>query len=369
MKINNQSKILDKQYQAEIKSKEERIKEINDAYNKKIQDISEASDNEIREKRNLEREKISQELDLENERWEEVRKKWNKKNALMEDQKIKEENNQKDELIANRLGHGEKMEKEQEAINKNIISFKEQGDKRLNELKEANNYKIYQEEIKSRKNMESYSNFSQQKQREIDRAIAEKERENQAALRDIKEENARQLNEREKINQENLKRMDESNKNKLSMAEKGFKEKIERMQRESDQTIENLSLQSQKEINKIKQSESRDKGFIKNRSNDPFYLITNLNPKLTNNEKEYFLRLSVPEHEKDSVTVDGNGRNLKISQTRRFSDETKNEDGTVNKSSRSEVISQSVKLEDNINPRKISHSYKDNELIFKIPKA
>ena len=251
-------------------------------------------------------------------------------------------------------------------------------------MQDNTNQQIYKEEIKSRNNIDSlrkenerlenlaiksYSNFSNSQQKEIDQAIAEKEREHRAILKNVKEENARQLNEREKINQENLKRMEESNNNKLITADKGFKRKIEQMEKDSNQTIANLSSRSEKEINKLKQNESKDKNLISEKSKDPFYSITNLNPRIADNEKEYILRISVPEHEKESIILDGNGRTLKLSQTRRFADESRNENGTMSKSSRSEVISQVINLNDLINPRKITHSYQDNELTFKIPKA
>lgn len=369
MKINDQNKILDTRYQKEIKAKEDRIKEMNDAYNKKIQQVKESSEDEITENRNLERAKISQELEQEKEKWEDVRKKWKAKNAAIESENLMEEIGLQQELNTNRLRYGDIMEKEQAKLNQDISSLRERGDKSLRQVQDNSTSKIYQEEIKSRSNIESIKKENEYAENMAKKSYSEQEREHTARLRNIKEENARQLNEKEKVNQENLKRVDETNKNKLLMAEKDFKGRIEQMQKESEQTIGNISSKAQKEINKLKESESKDKNLIKEKTKDPFYSMTNLNPRLINNEKEYLLRLSVPEHEKESVIVGGDGRNLKITQTRRFSDESKNENGTVNKSSRSESISQSIKLDDIINPRKITQSYKDNELTFKIPKS
>jgi HSP20 family molecular chaperone IbpA len=251
-------------------------------------------------------------------------------------------------------------------------------------MQESSESKIYQEEIKSRKNIDSlrkeneqkenlaiksYANFSSAQQREIDQAIAEKEREHRQIIRKAQDENSRQLNERERINQENLKRVDEANKNKLLQTDASLQKKVKQVQKESEDAISTLSLKTQKEINNLKQSESKDKSIISNKASDPFYSITNLNPKITDNEKEYILKIPVPEHEKDSVIVGADGRNLKISQNRRYQDETRNVDGTLSKSSRSETISQSIKLGDLVNPRKITQTYDGNEIIFKIPKA
>ncbi len=384
MKISDQNRTLDAHYQKEVKAKEAKLKEVKDSYNKKIQEVKESSDDEVRINRNKERERISKELEEEKEKWDEVRKKWKEKEAILEFENQKGEIRNQQELEVNRIRHGKLMESDQNQFNKDINFLKERGNDSLREMQESVNAKIYREDIKSRNNIDSlrkenerlenlaiksYSNFSREQQREIDKAVAEKEREHRTILKNLKEENARQLNERDKVNQEDLKRKDEANKNKLLNAEKGFNKRIEQMKNESEKTISNYASKSQKELNRLKQNESREKNLITDKSKDPFYSITNLNPQLSEGEKEYTLKLSVPEHEKDSVILGGDKRTLKISQTRRFSDESKNENGTVNKSARSEAISQIVNLKDIINPRKITQSYQNNELIFKIPKA
>ncbi len=384
MKISEQNRILDSHYQREIKAKEAKIKEVKDAYNKEIQRIKETSEEEIRENRNLERERIAKEFEEEKERWEGVRKKWQEKEATFEDVKQLEEVKNTQEVTLNRFRHGKQMESDQFKFDNDINSLRERRNKILREMQENSDSKIYQEEIKSRKNIESlrkeneqkenlaiksYANFSSAQQREIDQAIADKEREHRQIIRKAQVENSRQLNERERINQENLKRLDDANKNKLQQTDANLQKKVKQVQKESEDAISTLSLKTQKELNNLKQNESKDKSIISNRTNDPFYSITNLNPRITNYEKEYILKISVPEHEKNSVIVGADGRNLKISHSRRYSDEAKNEDGTLSKSSRSETVSQSIKLEDLVNPRKITQTYQDNEIIFKIPKA
>ena len=384
MKISEQNKILDSHYQKEIKAKEAKIKEIKDAYNKEIQRIKVTSEEEIRENRNLERERIAKEFEVEKEKWEDVRKKWQEKEATFEDAKELEEVKNTQEVTLNRFKHGKQMESDQFKFDNDINSLRERRNKILREMQETSDSKIYQEEIKSRKNIDalrkeneqkenlaikSYANFSSAQQREIDKAVADKEREHRKIIRKTEVENSRQLNERDRINQENLKRLDDANKNKLQQADVTLQKKVKQVQKESEDAISTLSLKTQKEINNLKQNESKDKSIISNRANDPFYSITNLNPRITDNEKEYILKISVPEHEKDSVIVGADGRNLKISHSRRYSDAAKNEDGTLSKSSRSETVSQSIKLEDLVNPRKITQTYDGNEIIFKIPKA
>lgn len=384
MKISEQNKILDSHYQKEIKAKEEKIKEVKDAYNKEIQRIKVKSEEDIRENRNLERERIAKEFEQEKEKWEDVRKKWVEKDAALENAQQLEEVKNTQEVTLNRFRHGKEMESDQLKFDNDINSLRERRNKILREMQETSDSKIYQEEIKSRKNIESlrkekeqkenlaiksYANFSSAQQREIDQAIADKEREHRKIIRNAQVENSRQLNERERINQENLKRIDEANKNKLQQADVTLQKKVKQVQKESEDAISTLSLKTQKEINNLKQNESKNKNIISNKASDPFYSITNLNPRITDYEKEYILKISVPEHEKDSVIVDADGRNLKISHNRRYSDEARNEDGTLSKSSRSETVSQSIKLGDLVNPRKITQTYDGNEIIFKIPKA
>ncbi len=384
MKISEQNKILDAHYQREIKAKEEKIKEIKEAYNQEIARIKDTSENAIRENRNQEREKISNELKEEKQKWEGVRNKWKEKDAIYDGQIKEEELNHEKEITLNRFRHGKQMEEDQNLFENEINALNQRKSKKIHEIQEDADAKIYQEEIKSRNNIQalrkenerlenlainSYANFSSAQQREINKNIAEKEREHRAIMRNITTENSRQIHEKERINEENLKLQEETNQNKIRQVDADTKKRINQIQKESENTIGNLSLKTQKEINNLKKNESRDKYLISERSKDPFYSMTLLQPRITENEKEYLIKLSVPEHEKDSVIIGADGRTLKISQNRKFADKTFDENGTMNKSSRSETITQSIKLDNLVNARKITHSFENDELIFKIPKA
>ena len=101
---------------------------------------------------------------------------------------------------------------------------------------------------------------------------------------------------------------------------------------------------------------------------DNFYHVNLLEPELVDNGKEYLLYLEVPPHEKESVHISARNRNIRLTLARRFEDEITNEDGTMDRSRKSEIFAKTIKTNDIIDHNSITQKYEDGHIIYKISK-
>jgi HSP20 family molecular chaperone IbpA len=76
----------------------------------------------------------------------------------------------------------------------------------------------------------------------------------------------------------------------------------------------------------------------------------------------------VPAHEKENVHLVTNGRKIKITLNKRFEDLVEDKDGTVNRSSKTQLYSKEVMVKDLINPKNMQVKYEDGEITYKIAK-
>jgi HSP20 family molecular chaperone IbpA len=140
------------------------------------------------------------------------------------------------------------------------------------------------------------------------------------------------------------------------------------MEKSHQETLNRLKAKNELDINDLKTSYAKRKDFIELRSKDPFYKMENLKPKIKDKGKEYTVSLEIPEHEARFVNLTGMGKKLRLTTTRNFEGIAKTEEGGLNRSARSEMISQEYHLNSHILPRKITQVYEDGMLIFKVPK-
>jgi len=183
------------------------------------------------------------------------------------------------------------------------------------------------------------------------------------------EKNKRLSSELNRVNKEQLNFQETHQKEMLSQRDKDFKVRYENMVKEHDTILKNLSAKFEEDARKITASTSTDKKILGGRSEDPFYRVDKLNPKVVEDLKTVTVSVPVAEYEKENVHLSTQGRSIKITLSRKYSDSLNAEDGSLNRSTRSELFSKELATTDLLSPKNITQSYEDGVLSFKINKA
>lgn len=183
------------------------------------------------------------------------------------------------------------------------------------------------------------------------------------------EKNKRLNNEQNRVNHDQLSFQETHQKDMLAQREKDFKVRYENMVKEHDTVLKSLSAKFEADVQRVTASTSTEKKVLGDKSTDPFYRVDKLNPKLTEDLKTVTVSVPVAEYEKENIHLSTQGRSVKITLSRKYTDSLNGEDGSINRSTRSELFSKELNTTDLLSPKNITQHYSDGILTFKINKA
>ena len=187
----------------------------------------------------------------------------------------------------------------------------------------------------------------------------------------LQDQDFKQLSERknmEIIHNREVLAKDEQHKDLLLQEDQNFQKKYEAITKEHQSVLDRIKAKFGQQISTILNGQMKSKSSIEEKRDDAFYNITSLEPKLTNLKDSYQIAIEVPDYEKENVRLTAQGRDLSISLTRKFSDSVVAEDGSRNKSSRSETFTKNLSTDELLNSKKITQSYNEGVLTFDIAK-
>lgn len=183
------------------------------------------------------------------------------------------------------------------------------------------------------------------------------------------DKNKRISSEQNRVNKEQLDYQDKHQTDVLAQKEKDFKIRYENITKNYNSVLKELSDKLEADVKKVVEKTTNDKKVIDERSNDHFYNVDKLNPKFTEDEKTVTVSIPVASYEKENLHLSTQGRSIKLTLARKYNDTLNDEDGSVNKSTRSELYSKELTTKDLLNPNHITQAYADGVLSFKINKA
>ncbi|MDO9181844.1 MAG: Hsp20/alpha crystallin family protein, partial [Bacteriovorax sp.] len=182
------------------------------------------------------------------------------------------------------------------------------------------------------------------------------------------EQNKRVEQEKMKTQTAELNYLDNHQKDVILQKQNDFKVRYANMVKEHDSILHELKSHFEADMKKAAIDSSSKKRIIASKGNDQFYKVELLNPTLNENEKEFYVSLAVPEHEKENVHLSVSGRGVKLNLTRKFSDTVEDADGSSNKSTRNELFSKDFPSKDILNSKQVVQKYENGILTFKIQK-
>ncbi len=172
------------------------------------------------------------------------------------------------------------------------------------------------------------------------------------------------------IHDAEMERIADKNKADLKMAGERYAKKANQMSSQQAQVLSQLDHSLKTGINDLKNHYSTIKENFLKKSEDIFYRPAIMDIDVKDRGKFYALKLFVPPHEKDSVQISGNVRNVRISMSRNFREEVLDDDKSVNRSNRHETFVKEINVDDIINDNLITKNYDPETqlLTFHIPK-
>jgi HSP20 family molecular chaperone IbpA len=183
------------------------------------------------------------------------------------------------------------------------------------------------------------------------------------------EKNKRLSNEKVRVNKDQLEFQDKHQQEMLLQREKDFKVRYEKIVQEHNTILKDLSDKLESDVKSMVAKTSSDKKIIEEKSSDPFYTVNQLQPKMVEELNEVIVSLPVANYEKENIHLSTQGRSIKITLSRKYSDNLNGEDGSINRSTRSELFSKELTTKDLLSSKNITQNYSDGILSFKIKKA
>jgi HSP20 family molecular chaperone IbpA len=374
---------LDRELKSKIKSREKEIESVEQLYSKKIDSEKKIGEENYQNQIDMNEVKLkSANQDFENKL----------KNYSEHLESTKEEldrqeknlrNNYQSQTNASKLQFEENIQNIFADSSNQEVELQFKGQEKIKQLSEQNKSDTAKIESAAYKNLNTlsanYNNRYVDVENDFRSKLAQDIRDHQSELVRQKDEfkknidqasskNQRLEQEKIRVQQDELIYLDKYHKDLMDQKMSDFKLKYQNLANEHEQILKNIKTNLDEEVKKLQISTMEAKRDIATKKDDPFYRIDKLEPKVSEEGNFYFLKLNVPAHEKENVHLVTNGRKLKITLNKRFEDMVEDKDGTINRSSKTQLYSKEVMVKDLVNPKNIEVKYENNELTFKIAK-
>ncbi len=366
-----------------IAKKESEIKNLNELYNEKVKNtktegVIDLADQEEKNRAQIANSIKSKELQLEKLKSE----LGNHKESLAKEKELLTNNYQTqiqntNAVFKDKYNHiyNDNLAKSEEILNKSneqVSNLKKDSEY---EIKSMNfESKIRADEI-SRNNARQIRSIGIENQQDINRTKQLHEDKVEELVNDhnkkvTTEERKHQLNYRQRVTSQEteLKNIESHHQEILKQKRISFKEKYNNLEKNQKSILSRIKDKFESEIKSLVSKYSELKNQTLSKSQDDFYNVTELRPKILEFPNSYQVKIDVPEHEQELVNLTAQQRDLHISLTRNYRDETTSQDGEVNKTRRSEVLTKRLDVDKIMDSKKITRNYNEGVLTFNIAK-
>ena len=231
-----------------------------------------------------------------------------------------------------------------------LSQVEEQGEKKLSMTKKSYLNKKYASEDK-------YQRALSNQKKTYETMIAGEERKHQSEL----------LGKTENFDKQ-IKKIKTDGQLKSAQEQALFEKKFNDLQQNNEKLITKLLGRKEKIIQKLRNEVLESYKLDAQKSDDPFYTVTGLEPKIEQENDHYLIHLEVDEENASEVELNGHKRELTLSLNRRF-ENTDDSNGAVEKVKRVETLTRSFNVDQIIDENKVEKSYQDGVLTFKVMKA
>ncbi len=109
--------------------------------------------------------------------------------------------------------------------------------------------------------------------------------------------------------------------------------------------------------------------FKNNRAEDKFFEFVELKPIIEQTETGIKIKVKIPDHSKQDLQLNLNGKEAVVNFNRRYIDNKKDDFGNVSRISKIETLSSRLQTGIHLDPKSVKASYQDGVMTYEIKKA
>lgn len=366
-----------------VKAKEREINKLNSHYNDKIKTQKLTNDQMIYEQKEMHKVDIAKAIDQKEERLASIRDSLKESATKLQTEKDNLSKISQLQIEDMNLVNEEKFQNLYANAKDKSDEIIQQTDLEVDRLQLKSDEQIKDIGLKAKTRSDEFARDTNKTLHEQQRSYNKQRRHNEKEFRDrlliqkqdhndkvhyVEAKNQIEVNQRKQSYQKELQYLDQHHREILKQKDISFKEKFANMEEAHQSILSRVKERLSSEVKGLTEKYGKFKEDVSIKSEDDFYNVTKLNPTIEPMENGYKVQLEVPSYEQETVSLTAEDRNLTLTLTRRFKDTAIDQDGTINKSRRSEVMSKTLNVKDIIDPRSVQRKYEDGVLSFLIAK-
>jgi HSP20 family molecular chaperone IbpA len=220
----------------------------------------------------------------------------------------------------------------------------------------------------TREQEENLKKQSDNEQLNMEHLLLQNKMDTQTRLSENKIINGRIEKEQTRVQEEQIKYIDQHQADLIKQKQTDFQIRYNQLCSEHDTVLSELTAKLNKSTAEAISANVKDKKTLSDREDDPFYQIEMLKPTFSEDTKNYYVHLEVPQHEKEDVHLMAHGREIRLTMSKKYNASIEGEDGSQNRTAKTQLYSKEFPTKEIMNQKLISQKYEDGILSFKIGK-
>lgn len=368
------------------RAREKEVAAVKDSYDSRVQDTQRDGEDRLYQTKVSNDNLLRDELLHQEKRLNDYKNDFSEQRKIMEIQQENIVEHNKRNLNDIELNHRDKMQERMEYVSDVASDIDTKTDSAIAQMTSDAQRTIKNSHYMTAKDLDSKYRYNEKKLREEDqRFMRERGQLTKDHAQAMFQEKVQSQEQLEKLKNQNMIRQAQENQifnDKIELERKHFDEvmktkrmayqqKMDAMIKSHEMALEHVKSRHAGEIQSLLESQAKYRKALDSRSDDPFYNVTALAPRLEDKMKFYEIKMEVPPFEQQNVILSGHERMLKLSHSRRAETSVELPDGSTNKSKRSESFVKEFNVADIIDPDKIIRQYDPETrlLTFRIDKA
>jgi HSP20 family molecular chaperone IbpA len=269
--------------------------------------------------------------------------------------------------------HNEVVEEVNIRQNSTLNDIHEQARSRENEMNNRNLYSVASQEQEWQHKIEQqrgqFTNNFQTENQKFETISNKQQFDNKNQLKQTHSLHEQRMNDMNKQHVAHEEKVTTHNQKSLHEKETFFEKKYQTQLNRHLASEKHLNELNTKAIDQAKDSLNKRVEIEQNRSGDAFFEFTGIKTKLSEKADSYQVTVQIPEYAKESVLLTANGKELVLTANRRYQDERKNEDGSLQKVNKVESLVSRIPVGQVLDPKHLKKEWVDGQLLFTIKKA
>lgn len=208
------------------------------------------------------------------------------------------------------------------------------------------------------KDLESYSKMTNEQKKIFEKKQMATHKRQDSTIIQMEGQHKKEVEKRNFLKREDLKQQELFFEKKYADSFKRHGEHFKVLDETSDKAVKQLKADMTKEVE-----------FKETRAEDPFFRFVELKPTFELTETGVRIRVKVPDHSKQDLQLNLNGKEAVVNFNRRYVDTQKDDQGNSSRVSKIETLSTRLQTGVHLDPKSVKGSYQDGVMTYDIKKA